>query len=88
MSIKIEKALLVGLMHGRIKLEDVKDNTGWVRIDAFTMYLTPGGVHFDFRGGGDVVATLDHPANLEQGAHLTLASDSGFEMRFQLTLKE
>ena len=88
MSIKIEKSLIAGIMEGRIKLHDTEGTCGWLKIDAFSLYLTPSGVHFDFRAGGDIVATIEHPANLKQGGTLTLGAGTGFEMRLQLTLSE
>lgn len=87
-AVKIEKALLTGIMQGRIKMEDTVGTSGWVKIDAFCLYLTPSGVHFDFRAGGDIVATIEHPANLRQGGTLMLDAGSGFEMRLQLTFTE
>ena len=87
-AIKIEKALLTGLMQGSIKLEDIEGTSGWVKLDSFLLYTTPSGVHLDFRAGGVIVATIEHPANLHQGGTLMLGAGTGFEMRLNITFKE
>lgn len=87
-AIKIEKALMTGIMQGRIKLEDTEGASGWVKLDSFRLYTTPSGVHLDFRAGGIVMATPDHPANLMHGGRLTMDAGAGFEMRLNITFKE